>query len=373
MAQMPVEIIEVGNVFSESISRAISLANSIQSEIVFSTLSATESQALDILAFNEIKAEEFMDSMDELRISIGGYHPFLVAFVDAELEGKDGYINIFGDNRPEKGLAVFTVSNVPDLIIPVERMVSYFLYYLAKSTLTYIVTEHKNHPDTESCVFDRKIHKPDLLLSMRARAFCDNCRRSLSRSKPLSRNLFRAITNIFDMSGRLLEENLIEPANVELRPRAFIGSSSEGLNLSRSLKELLKDDLSVDIWNEGTIFGLGDSTLEALEHAVLTYEFGIFVFTPDDKIHIRGELKPVARDNVIFEAGLFIGKLTRRRAFVVHPSKNTIALPTDLSGITTALYDPSDPVFDDAMRPASQQIREAVARAKLIMRGQSVQ
>jgi predicted nucleotide-binding protein len=55
---------------------------------------------------------------------------------------------------------------------------------------------------------------------------------------------------------------------------------------------------------------LGDSTLEALERAVLEYEFGIFVFTPDDEIHTRGELKPVARDNVVFEAGLFIGKLT---------------------------------------------------------------
>jgi hypothetical protein len=92
---MPIEVIEVITEFSESITRALSFANSIQSEFVFSRLPTTQSQALDIIAFDEIEAEEFMGFMEELRQSISGYHPFLIAFVDAELEGKDGYTNIF--------------------------------------------------------------------------------------------------------------------------------------------------------------------------------------------------------------------------------------------------------------------------------------
>jgi predicted nucleotide-binding protein len=359
MAQMPVEIIEVGNVFHESVQRAISLANAIQSEFVFSNLPAGP---LDILAFKKVKTEDFVDRMEDLRKNIGGYHPFMIAFVDAELETKHGIRNVFSGNDPRKGLAVTTVSNVPDLIIPTERMNSYFLYYLARCTISFVVQDHENHEDTRSCVFDFKRNKRDLLQSMKARAFCDGCRQALTQSGTLSPNQFSALAAMFDMSGKLLE-TAAESSTVERRPRAFIGSSSEGLAIAERIKSLLKEQLLIDIWNEGTVFGLGDSTLEALERAVLTYEFGIFVFTPDDKIHIRGEVKPVARDNVIFESGLFIGKLTRRRTFVVHPSDMAIALPTDFSGITTARYDPNNENLESALSPACNQILDAIARS----------
>jgi CRP/FNR family cyclic AMP-dependent transcriptional regulator len=54
-----------------------------------------------------------------------------------------------------------------------------------------------------------------------------------------------------------------------------------------------------------------------------------------------GEVKPVARDNVLFELGMFIGKLGRKKAFVVHPGKRGVSLPSDLARITTAPYDPN--------------------------------
>jgi len=81
----------------------------------------------------------------------------------------------------------------------------------------------------------------------------------------------------------------------------FIGSSREGIEIANKLQELLAEDFSVVVWNQGTVFGLGDSTLEALEAAILEYQFGIFVFTPDDELHSRGKTKTVARDNVLFE------------------------------------------------------------------------
>lgn len=153
-------------------------------------------------------------------------------------------------------------------------------------------------------------------------------------------------------------------SNKERRFRAFIGSSSEGLSIANKLQLMLERDLEVEVWNQGTVFGLGDATLEALEQAVLAYDFGIFVFTPDDELHIRGESKPVARDNVVFELGLFIGKLTRRRAFIVHPSKKTISLPSDLAGITTAAYDPDNQSLAASLGPVCQKIRDAVERAE---------
>jgi Predicted nucleotide-binding protein containing TIR-like domain len=362
MAQMPIEIVEVGNIPTEWVSQALSLANSVQNEFLYLRLPEADAQHFQMYAFDYVKAPEFMDGMEHIRSNLRGYHPYLLAFIDADLDGED-YSNIFGSNRAEKGLGVLTVANVPSIIIPPDRMSSYLLYYLARYTLSYIVPNHKNHDDPRGCVYDRKINKLDLLKSMKARSICNECRKSLlSGQTALSPRQFIALDKMFDMSGKILEGSLEPESKPESLPRAFIGSSSEGLEIANKVQALLEYDLSSEIWNQGTIFGLGDATLEALEQAVLAYDFGIFVFTPDDQLHTRGEFKPVARDNVIFELGLFIGRLTRKRAFVIHPAKKAIALPSDLAGITTATYDPDKPNLAAALGPACQRIREAVKR-----------
>jgi predicted nucleotide-binding protein len=120
------------------------------------------------------------------------------------------------------------------------------------------------------------------------------------------------------------------------------------------------------MWNEGTVFGLAN--LEALEVEVLRYDFDRFVFTPDDPLHTRGEVKAVARDNVLFELSLFLGKLTRRRSFIIRPVGSAITLPSDLAGITTASYEFSrerSPEDTSYLEAACAQIRRAVRRASV--------
>jgi len=92
----------------------------------------------------------------------------------------------------------------------------------------------------------------------------------------------------------------------------------------------------------------------------MEFHYAVFVFTPDDQLHTRGGTKPVARDNVLFELGMFIGKLGRRRAFAIHPGKRGIALPSDLSGITTAPYDPEERDLAAALGPVTNRIRDAL-------------
>jgi len=69
------------------------------------------------------------------------------------------------------------------------------------------------------------------------------------------------------------------------------------------------------------------------------FDFGIFVFSPDDIVKMRGQEFQSARDNVLFELGLFIGRLGKERGIILLPrGQEDFHLPTDLLGITPGTY-----------------------------------
>lgn len=356
MARVPIEVLAVGNKDLSDLPSALALANAEQVEFSFEFAPEEISRKMHMHAYANVKVGEFFDNLERIRTEARGFHPFIIAAVDSALDGQK-YLNLFGSHRAERGIAVTTTSQVADLIVPKDRMVAYFIYYLARYSLSFLSPEHRNHEDARGCVFDRKIDKRDIIKSMHERALCDDCRRALvSGGGILSASQFGALERLFALAGRILNEG-IEPDG---KPRIFIGSSSEGLDIANKLQELLSGEFSVVVWNQGTIFGLGTSTLEALEAAVLEFHHAVFVFTPDDQLNIRGEVKPVARDNVLFELGMFIGKLGRKRAFVIHPGKKGVSLPSDLAGITTAPYDAAEKNLAAALGPIATRIRAAV-------------
>jgi len=360
MARVPIEIVVVGTNDLAEVPSAMALANAEQDEFSFQAASHEFQGQMQMHAYANVKADIFFDQMERIRTEVRGFHPFVIAAIDAHLDDTQ-YSNLFGSHRAEKGFAVATTDQVADFILPRDRMVAYFIYYFARYALSFLSPDHRNHEDSLGCVFDRKVVKRDIVKSMHARALCDDCRRALvSGAGALSASQFRALESLFSLAGRILNEGV----EVGGRPRIFVGSSSEGLDIANKLQELLSGEFSVVVWNQGTVFGLGTSTLEALEAAVLEFHHAVFVFTADDKLNVRGEIKSVARDNVLFELGMFIGKLGRKKAFVVHPGKNSVSLPSDLVGITTAQYDPNERNLAAALGPVSTHIRTAV-RASL--------
>lgn len=125
------------------------------------------------------------------------------------------------------------------------------------------------------------------------------------------------------------------------RPSLFIGSSTEGLDFARAARGLLNKDADITVWNEG-FFSLGGTFIETLLNELPRFDFALLVITPDDFVLARevGGFGP--RDNVIFELGLFMGRLGRSRTFLLHQS-GPIKIPTDLSGMMAAEYDwPTD-------------------------------
>lgn len=151
-----------------------------------------------------------------------------------------------------------------------------------------------------------------------------------------------------------------------MKPKLFIGSSREGLPIADALHSGLTRDAECTVWNQG-IFNLSQNTLTDLIKVLRQSDFGIFVFSPDDISIMRGNTNPTVRDNVLFELGLFIGRLGPERSFFLVPDDvRDLRLPSDLTGITPGEYEASrsDKNWYAAVGPACGRIRRQMESLK---------
>jgi hypothetical protein len=143
------------------------------------------------------------------------------------------------------------------------------------------------------------------------------------------------------------------------KPAVFIGSSAEGLRIAKQLQLGLARVAKCRIWTQG-VFGLTQGTLDSLIEATKKADFAILVLTPDDLALKRGSKKTVPRDNVVFELGLFMGALGRKRTFIVHNRDEPIELPSNLAGITTATFSVDDDDLQVALGEVCTLLEEAL-------------
>ncbi len=123
-----------------------------------------------------------------------------------------------------------------------------------------------------------------------------------------------------------------------MKPRLFIASSREGLPIARAVREMLADEVAVDIWDEPTTFPVGTVTLKVLEEHATKYDFAVIVMTPDDKSEHRKSIGVTPRDNLVLELGLFMGRIGAERTLIIRSDRKNMRLPTDLSGLVVAFY-----------------------------------
>lgn len=152
-----------------------------------------------------------------------------------------------------------------------------------------------------------------------------------------------------------------------MKPKLFIGSSAESVSIAYAAQQNLRYTAEVTVWDQG-VFKLSFTAVESLLDVLNQSDFGMFVFSPDDLVSIRGQESLAVRDNVLFELGLFLGQLGRKRCFILIPEGETeLKIATDLVGITPGTYETgrSDGSWQAATAPACNLIREAITKVGL--------
>lgn len=163
-----------------------------------------------------------------------------------------------------------------------------------------------------------------------------------------------------DLARRLDERNsqVVKPHD---KIRLFVISSTEALAVARAIQNAFEHDpFHVTVWSDG-VFLASRYPVESLEQQLDESDFAIAIASPDDMVESRGKSIATARDNVIFEIGLFIGRLGRKRSLLLEPRGEAIRLPSDLSGITTISYKhgPADDLVS-SIGPAVNKMREII-------------
>jgi CRP/FNR family transcriptional regulator, cyclic AMP receptor protein len=170
--------------------------------------------------------------------------------------------------------------------------------------------------------------------------------------------VFKALAQL--VSHRLRQRSaFVQPPNPQ--PVLFIGSSTEALPIANELQAGFKyDKFDAIIWKDG-VFGPGGVAFDSLAQIAGGADFAAFIISPDDTVISREEEQLAPRDNVLFELGLFMGVLDRRRVFLIREHSADVRIPSDLLGITQVTYVlKKGGDLTTALGPVCNELRKAI-------------
>lgn len=119
-----------------------------------------------------------------------------------------------------------------------------------------------------------------------------------------------------------------------MKPRIFIGSSADNLSILKIISASLSTIGNCIEWPDA--FTQNKSNLDSLMIQTRLSDFSVLLAMKQDIMVKKGKSLIVARDNIIFEFGLFLGSTGINKAFLI--AEEGIDLPSDLDGITVQKF-----------------------------------
>lgn len=146
------------------------------------------------------------------------------------------------------------------------------------------------------------------------------------------------------------------------KPKVFIGSSSESLEIAKQVQRNLFGCSDPSIWKDAALnmFDIGKYPLESLLDFIDSFDFSIFILSADDEVTSRGTKKNCPRDNVVFELGLFMSHLGRDRTMILL-ERGELKIPSDFKGMTVKKYDKTE-VSEGILKEQCSAFEEKIKR-----------
>ena len=146
-----------------------------------------------------------------------------------------------------------------------------------------------------------------------------------------------------------------------LSPCCSSGGATEDLAIAEQIQLNLKHAEIVAKIYTNEVFGPSGVPIEDLLAQIDTSDFAAFVFGTNDKVISRKEEHHAPRDNIVFELGLFMGRLGRNRAYIIKEHKSNLKIPTDLLGVIPITY-VGDPTQDSStvLAPVCSELRKVI-------------
>jgi len=155
MSRFPLDIVNFDNKNEFELDTAIKICNSIQSDFVFTKCSREITSQFYLIHLEEIDGDEFLNNATDIKKDLSGYFPYML-FISSNPLSSEGWSNIYASTSSEHGVSIITTDNVPDIIIPKERLTTYFVYYFARVLIKLLLVGKYNHsnPSKNGCLFD---------------------------------------------------------------------------------------------------------------------------------------------------------------------------------------------------------------------------
>ena len=159
--------------------------------------------------------------------------------------------------------------------------------------------------------------------------FIDSCADGLKSTKAVFKAYLEELKENEERNDNM--QNQIKNNNTQLNfSKIFIVHGHDDGLVQKVARMIERQKIKPIILNEQA--NLGRTIIEKLE-GYSNVGGAICLFTPDDEGHEKGssQIENRARQNVVFEAGYFMGKLGRKSVVVLSNKETT--LPSDMSGI----------------------------------------
>lgn len=223
----PIEILTTDPLLIADLEKIIQPLNKVQQEFKFEI--AKPHIMVQALAFQleAYTCKQVRQWLENYRVANGGNRPFLLLVINKPLSGEMG--NLYGSHDAENGMAWFTTE-----IFNRDRnqflfdKIRFCRYYFVRYIISFVNPDITSHP-TANCMFDKKIDKKDLLLSLNTGNICDPCRIKFRSSSKYNFDIQKALDKLLQVVSNH-------------HPLALVmkGGGVKGLALIGALKELEK-------------------------------------------------------------------------------------------------------------------------------------